>query len=452
VSRAPDGAARVAVAAIVLQPLVWAGMGRRYPWAIVGLESEARIGWGVIAVLLLAFGLAVARWLADRRAAVRRAAVALLFACPLLTAGYNVLASRHFERFGYGPPGRLLLLDAFVIAALALWLKSSRPPGSGAALAAAAAACHRLLATTVFPLDERRSDMLASILRAAEVWQAGGAPYSEVPSPGLKYLPGTWLAHVPAAWLGVDPRIPGAILLGIVGLVFAASLRSRKGPAAPGSLGEILAMLVLLNPYHAFRHELYFDAFLALTAAIFLLASREEGGGRSLSLPAVSVMTGLAAATRQWAWVYGPFAVLASALPSGRLRLRWARLAAAAALAFLTGALVAAPFALQDPAGLRRGVFAFSGETFSEACLGVSALAAALGVAGLLPVVQAAVCLGSFGRALALAARGLATQEGILVAGWFTWVAVVLLNPFLENYFYLSPGFAAAALAVSRRV
>lgn len=445
---AQSPAARVAAAAILLQPLVWAGMGRRYPWALVGLEAEAKIAWSLVAVLLLLFGLAAVRRLAGPGEALARAATALLLACPVLTAGYDVLASRHFGRFGYGEPWGLVVHDAFVLAALALWLRSSGRPGSGLALAAAAAVAHRLIAAAVFPLDERRSDMLASILRAAAAWRGGGAPYVDVPPPGLKYLPGTWLAHVPAEWLGIDPRIPGALLLGLVGFALAASL--RRGGAAPGSVAELLAMLVMLNPYHAFRHELYFDAFLAMTAAIFFLAA---GGARRWAAAAgVAALTGLAAVTRQWAWVYGPFALLAVALVGVEGRVLGRRLAVVAALAAATGALVAVPFLLQDAGAFQRGVFAFSGETFSEACLGVSALAAALGVAGMLPFLRAALCFGISGRVLALAVRGLATPEGVLAAGWFTWVAVVLLNPFLENYFYLSPGFAAAALAVARRV
>ena len=44
--------ARVETLAVLAQPLVWAGMGRRFPWALIGLEAEARIGWGIVAVLV----------------------------------------------------------------------------------------------------------------------------------------------------------------------------------------------------------------------------------------------------------------------------------------------------------------------------------------------------------------------------------------------------------------
>ena len=166
--------------------------------------------------------------------------------------------------------------------------------------------------------------MLAAILRAIGVWRGGGAPYAASPPPGLKYLPGTWLAQVPAAALGLDPRISGGLILLLVGIGLAASLRGgpNRSPARPGSLAELLAMLVFLNPYHAFRHDLYFDAFLALTAAIFFAAPRDKPEWKSLAV--VAAMTGVAAATRQWAWIYGPFALLAAAGVTrwGRLRRR----------------------------------------------------------------------------------------------------------------------------------
>jgi hypothetical protein len=34
--------------------------------------------------------------------------------------------------------------------------------------------------------------------------------------------------------------------------------------------------------------------------------------------------------------------------------------------------------------------------------------------------------------------------------GWSILVAVILLNPFLENYFYLTPSFAAVGFALGR--
>ena len=438
--------ARVETLAVLAQPLIWAGMGRRYPWALIGLEDEARIGWGIVAVLVLVFAMPAARWLcstAGRRAAVRRYAVILVLLCPLLTAGFDFLSSRQFARFGYAPAGPLLALDAAVLLGLALWVRSPGSPGSpgqGVMLAALAAAAHRLGSVLLYPLDPRRSDMFEVIEKAARVFAAGGEPYVDTLSQGLKYLPGTFLSHVPAVLLGIDPRIPGALILLGIGLALARSLRRAAAPRlGQASLAELLTMLVLLNPYHAFRHDLYFDAFLALTAAVFFLAAR--GVPTRLGLVSMGVLVGLALATRQWAWVYGPFALLAvAAAPASRRGLS-GRLGVAAGIAALVAAAIAVPFFLQDPPAFRRALFAFVGENFSEACLGVAGLAAALGIARLLPLLQAVVCVAGFGRALRRPGAAIAT-------GWLVWAAVVMLSPFLENYFYLSLGFAAAASAV----
>lgn len=452
--------------AILAQPLVWAGIGRRYPWALVGLEEQAKIGWGILAVALLLFGSSIARFLAateQRRAGVRRSAVALLLLCPPLTAVFDVLSRRHFVAFGYASPGPLLALEAVVFVALALWLRSPGAAGRGVALAAVAAAAHRIGAAALFPLDERRSDMFAVLVRAAGVWIEGGRPYVEVGPLGLKYLPGTWLAHAPSVLFGIDPRILGSVILLGIGLALARALnRAERGaPAGRASATELLTMLVLLNPYHAFRHDLYFDAFLGLSVAVFYLGAL--GQGRRRSLVALAVLTGLAAATRQWAWVYGPFALLAAAAARDRagpapiaagataIRTPWAllgRFALAGAVCALSAAIVVAPVIVQDPVAFRQGAFAFMGASFSEACLGVAALAAALGLTPALPALQAVICLTGFGKSVVAALRGSANPRSVLATGWFVWAGVVLLNPFLENYFYLSLGFAAAGGAV----
>jgi hypothetical protein len=448
-----DGLLRVETLAVVAQPLVWAGIGRRFPWALLGLEDVAKVGWGIVAVAALVLGLPAARWLRAtpaRRSAVRRYAMVLLVGCPFLTAIFDVLSSRHFARFGYGSAGPLLALDAAILVALLFWLRSPGPPGRGLVIAAAAAAAHRLVSVALFPLDEQRSDMLTVARYAAHVWVEGGQPYVDTLPQGLKYLPGTWLAHVPAVVLDIDPRIPGALLVLGIGLAFARSLR-RGLRDAPGTedagLSELLPMLVLLNPYHAFRHDLYFDAFLALTAAIFHRGAR--GAGTRGALIAMAILVGLAVATRQWAWVYGPFALLAAAVGGPVSRSRKAilrQLAFAGAIAAVLSAAAVAPWIAQDPASFRGAVFAFTGESFSETCLGVAGLAIALGVARLLPVLQAGVCVVGFGRALRLR-----SAQAVLATGWLVWAAVVLLNPFLENYFYMSLGFAAAAASVGAR-
>jgi len=455
---ADEDVGRVRSLAVAVQPFIWAGIGRRYPWALFGLEEQAKVVWGVSAVVLLLFGYPIACFLeatAARRSAVRRFAIILLLFCPALTAGLDILSSRHFAQFGYRSAGPLVALEGLVLVALAFWIRSPRLPGTGIALAAVAVCAHRLAAVALFPLDERRSDMFSILARAVDVWRSGGTPHVE-------YLPGTWLALVPSFYFGLDPRILGSVILLGIGLALARSLRRGvRGPSSePASVTEVLAMLVLLNPYHAFRHDLYFDAFLALTVAIFYLGARGRGTKRSLLI--VAMLVGLAVATRQWAWVYGPFALLAAAssvaLPrpdrtpgSTRGERPWGALLAALGLAGVVCAIAAAIvfFAIiRDPAALRYAGFAYAGETFSEICLGAAGLAAGLGLVRFLVPLQATLCVAGFGKSLLAALRGRARPRSVLATGWFVWGGFILLNPFLENYFYLSLGFAAAGLAV----
>lgn len=437
-----ESVGRVTSLAVAVQPLIWAGMGRRYPWALLGLEGQAKIGWGVVAVALLVFGYPLASFLdatAPRRATMRRYAMTLLLVCPPLTAGFDMLSSRHFAQFGYGSARPLVALEGLVLVTLVFWIRSRRNPGVGIVWAAIGAFAHRLVAVRLFPLDERRSDMYAFLLRAVKTWRAGGIPH-------VKYLPGTWLAVAPSVFLGLDPRILGSVLLLGIGLALARAFRAGGQQASSRlPLAEPLAMLVLLNPYHAFRHDLYFDAFLALTAAIFCLVARGRGTTGSLLL--IAALVGLAAATRQWAWVYGPFALLAAASSVAPPKRLLAPLALAGIVCMLAAVIVLLPIIL-DPAELRYAAFAFAGESVSEICLGVSALAASLGLVPVLPVMQAALCLVVFGRSFFAASLGQAPPCTIIAAGWFVWGGFILLNPFLENYFYLSLFLAAASLGV----
>ena len=167
--------------AVAVQPLIWAGIGRRYPWAVLGLEAQAKVGWGVIGITLVLFGYPIACFpRGDRRKAFGNAAICdvLLLVSPPVTAGFDVLSSRHFAQFGYRSARPLVALEGLVLVALVFWVRSSRTPGFGIALAAFGAFAHRVVAIGLFPLDERRSDMYAVLLRAVAVWRAGGHPTS----------------------------------------------------------------------------------------------------------------------------------------------------------------------------------------------------------------------------------------------------------------------------------
>lgn len=339
-------------------------------------------------------------------------------------------------------------VEAATLLALGLWAARGRPAGVGVAVAGLSAVAHRVFATLLFPLDGRRSDMLTSIAHGYTLLAQGASPFAQVPDRTagaatwgvMPYLPGTFLAHAPAALLGVDLRWTGTVVLGLLALL--AARQARRSGAGDA---ELLAAVVLLSPYHAYRHDLYFEPFLALTALLFLGAARGEAPtGR---LAGLAALTGAAVASRQWAWVYGPFVLVAAATTGARRRFA-GRLALAALVALLAAAAVAAPLVARDPAAFGRTLLLHVNAPGGELSLGAALGAQRLGLSRLLAPLQGIAAAALFVPALLGAARGRLGAAEVLARGWAALAASVLLSPFLENYFHLTPAFAAAALAL----
>jgi hypothetical protein len=493
---AVPGEREVIVLAIVLQPLTWAGPGRRFPWALVGLEAAGAWFWAAVAAMFLLLGPPVARRLgaargADGLAPIDWLATALVLLCFPIAAAYDLLAARHFARFGYGSPLPLVAIAAAGTAALLLWVRAGRPLRWGGTIAVAVGVAHRLASVAVFPADERRSDMLFMIARSLDLWRAGKSAYTPVQAAiygdgglAMPYFPGTWLAHVPAHALGVDLRLGGILVTLGLGVAVVVSLRSRRS--------ELLAVLVFASPYHLYRHDLYFDHFLVLTAVLFAWAAIP--GARAW--PWIGVLAGVAAATRQWAWIYGPFVLLAAVTgardalghapwqsavtgpgaraitiphhgarsPGDRGRRADApehvqevsgsrgvmvRLAVGGAIAAVAGAAVCLPGIFPDPSRFRAVLRLMGmGAEHGELCLGFTSAAIAAGLTAWLRPAQLVVALATFAHALAGAARERAAPPAILATGWFALVAVIAFSTFLENYFWLTPSFAALGLAL----
>jgi hypothetical protein len=302
----------------------------------------------------------------------------------------------------------------------------------------------------MFPADERRSDMLFIIARSLDAWSAGGSAYAPVRAliygdtgATMPYFPGTWLAHGPAHALGLDLRLGGAVVTLVLGVVVVALLRSQRS--------EILAVLVFANPYHLHRHDLYFDHFLAMTVALFAWAACP--GGRAW--PWIAALTGVAVATRQWAWIYGPFVLLAAVVGAGgtvgRIKADYgpilARLSAAGAVTAAAGAVVCLPGILPDPARFSSVLYLMSA-AHGELCLGFASAAIAAGLVPLLRPVQIIICAGTFAHAFMAAVRGRTEPARVLATGWICLIAVVAFSSFQENYFWLTPSFAALGLAL----
>ncbi|MBI4575842.1 MAG: hypothetical protein HY722_06215 [Planctomycetes bacterium] len=443
---------RVATIALLLQPLLWFSPGRRYPWAIFGLEEAGAPFWAAVALAATALAIPVARRM-DRNTelggqTLERIGSALLLSCPILTLSYDFASALHFHAFGYSMPWPLIALEAAVLVALVLWIRAGRPLGRGILIATAAVAAHRTFAVALFPLVTERSDMLFVIRRSCEFLVSGASPFNDIGAPGafpyMPYPPGTLFVHVPAMLAGIDPRWTGTVVLLVFGLTMAKVVRTPRT--------ELLAVLVLLNPYHAFRHDLYFEAFSVLSAALFFHAARAGTLGRG-GRATLTLMAGVAVATRQWAWGYAPFLLLAVATGAAPRPANAVALAGRATLASLlcaagAASLLAPVIAINLDLFLAR-FFVLFDVTGGELCLGLAPLAKELGLLDFLRPVQAIIAFGMFGHAYAQASRSRAAPSEIIALGWVAWVLLVVANPFIENYFYLSPSFAAVGIAAA---
>jgi hypothetical protein len=88
------------------------------------------------------------------------------------------------------------------------------------------------------------------------------------------------------------------------------------------------------------------------------------------------------------------------------------------------------------------------GAAHGELCLGFASAAIAAGLVPLLRPVQILVCAGTYAHALVAAVRGRTEPAGVLATGWICLIAVVAFSSFQENYFWLTPSFAALGLAL----
>jgi hypothetical protein len=408
---------------LALVPLFWLGVGQSYPFILLG-DAGRRIGIvGWAAVTALALYLALNReWQEKLRVIAPRLLPWLWVSAPLLAGAFDILQWRHFD--GYGFPGPLLALD---LIACAIWL--TRPTSRRPEAAIAFYVLHRTLSILLFPLDPVRSDMLAAIVQAGERWLSGGMPYG--PSTGgigrMPYLPLTWVAYLPAAAAKIDPRWIGIVYSSAAGWLVLRQARRRTD-----ELHMTLLALFFLSPYLAFRHELYMDP-LFLAIALVAIAR-----GPLL----LGVAAGIALATSHWSWVLCPFLLLRAVTPGD-----WKQLVKAGSAALATAGLVMLPFIAPAPdlfleaVGHHQGLI-YSSYQGGELVFGLSQLAYLAGLEKVLQPLQVALLLGTGTLALREFKRKRRIGPGY---GASVLLIFIVLNPFLENYFYLTPVFAAAA-------
>jgi len=413
-------------------PLFWFGIGKKYPFLLLGAGGLS-IGawfWGAVSLAWVGALFVPRTWQAlvktPRGENIFNAWILLGLVC---TAGFDLLQWLRFRDLGYPIPIGLLIAD--VALGLIVWAKRRDP--NLIALACLVAVMHKVGSVLTFPLVAERSDMLPTILQALERWMTGGKAYAP-PTGGIgqmHYLPLTWMSYSPAYFLNMDPRWIGVFYLSLLGLLAERWLKETKD-----SLGAKLVVLWFLNPYLAFRHELYLDFFWLSIAATTIAAMMERPGWTAL-------FSGLTLVTMPWAWIVAPFWWLLASRSAP-----WHRLASVAAISVFVASIVLTPFLLHE-----RSLFldAFllpfrliqRGDYAGELSFGVAALFYQLGWSRILQPLQI-IMLMTFGVVgLTMRRRG-AALLGLMVAAFFLFV---ILNPFIENYFYLA-SLMMAALAL----
>ena len=274
-----------------------------------------------------------------------------------------------------------------------------------------------------FSLAGGYSNMLPMI----EVWGRtllhGHSPYGLKAIPGQQtdccYLPGLWLAFLPAAAFNIDSRFIEAIYtLFFAGVVWLA-LRPRDRP-----LGSWFLVLFLLNPWSLLRQEDYFSPYL-LSWACFFLALRR---GRA-NLAAGCFGWGLSAHLFSWALL--PVWVAWTAKRRG-----WGGAARELLWAVGAAALVILPFVIWDPLGFFKTALLVWVEM--TPAIGVShfGLAAWMASWHKLLAVLAFVFMGTGTWA---AWRGSGSLDSL-----FRWLAfslglVFLASYHIEHYYYFVP-------------
>jgi hypothetical protein len=304
------------------------------------LSHEARLG-------------AAAAWLGpllpSPSGALDRDPIALLLAAlaTLLALAYAALAAAAAPvraRAIVIALAALALVVAPSVAFVAMGVATDRPYGQDGGVAQLPLAIDRVLAGESPYGADYSGTILARQARASSFWdELGGNPILRHHA----YLPGTHLLMLPAhlaskAALGVfDPR--SVTLLFYVGVIVLASRLPQAAEARLAAAG-----VAALNPL-VYWHQI-FGANDLVFVAVLLGAVLAARAGRSLLAGA---LLGLACATKQLAWPFAPFVLVALAGARSFAELlaiaTWRRLAPPLAAAAAVFVAVVAPVAALDP-------------------------------------------------------------------------------------------------------
>ena len=290
----------------------------------------------------------IAPFLPAPSGAVDRDPVALLLAAlaTMLALAYAALAAhgaRAAVRAALVALGAALLVVLPSVAFIGMGMATDRPYGQDGGVVQLPLALDRILAGDSPYGADYSGTILARQARVSSFWEERGG------NPILRhhaYLPGTHLVMMPFHLLGrgvfgfFDPRF--------VTLVFYALVAVLAGRVASSDEGRLVAAAVAaLNPL-VYWHQIFGAndlVFVAMLLGVVLVAR----GGRPLLAGA---LLGLACATKQLAWPFAPFLLLALSGARGFRDLgapaTWRRLAGPLAVAAGVFLLVVLPVAALD--------------------------------------------------------------------------------------------------------
>ena len=187
--------------------------------------------------------------------------------------------------------------------------------------------------------------MLPLILSGCQSFLAGMTPYGyhdllyHPPHQVFTYLPGMWMAYLPATAFGVDLRFMNLISAVLSALILAYSARRSRDHSI------LLVPVFLLTPYLQYRHEIYLGVLFLILSIVFFLDRNDR-------MWTSSIASGYALAAYQFVWVIFPFIVV-SAFKRWGMKKAIANSSIAVVIALIT----VLPFLLGSPEDFIAGVY-----------------------------------------------------------------------------------------------
>ena len=281
----------------------------------------------------------------DRISAVRLTAVIILI-FEVMAFALLIVQDIRYAPFGYHLDIPVaVLLFAFISAVLLYQLIRGASPDHLFFIALAGYIGTYLLSIDSFPLHAQRSDMLPLILSGCQSFLAGMTPYGyhdllyHPPHQVFTYLPGMWMAYLPATAFGVDLRFMNLISVVLSALILAYSARRSSDHSI------LLVPVFLLTPYLQYRHEIYLGVLFLILSIVFFLDRNDR-------MWTSSIASGYALAVYQFVWVIFPFIVVSAFK-------RWGMKKAIAnsLIAVVIALIIVLPFLLDSPEEFIAGVY-----------------------------------------------------------------------------------------------